>query len=38
MPHNESYPGDTEPVNTHEYQEAVRLARTVVEWVQQLLQ
>jgi HEPN domain-containing protein len=31
------YPGDTEPVDSVEYQQAVRLARIVLEWVQQLL-
>ena len=32
------YPGETEPVNMDEYQQAVHLAHTVLEWVQQLLQ
>ena len=32
------YPGDTEPVNIDEYKQAICLARTVLEWVQQLLQ
>ena len=31
------YPGDTEPVDSDEYQQAVRLAHAVLEWVQQLL-
>ncbi len=32
------YPGDTEPVDTDEYIEAIRLANAVLKWVQQLLQ
>ena len=32
------YPGDTEPVNIDEYKQAICLARTVLEWVQQPLQ
>ena len=32
------YPGDVEPVSMEEYEQAVHLAHTVLEWVQQQLQ
>lgn len=32
------YPGDVEPVSMEEYEQAVHIASTVLEWVQQLLQ
>ncbi|MCP4452385.1 MAG: HEPN domain-containing protein [Planctomycetes bacterium] len=32
------YPGDTEPVDGDEYNQAIRLAEGVTDWVQQLLQ
>ena len=32
------YPGDTEPVDMQGYQQAIRLAESVIDWVQQLLQ
>jgi HEPN domain-containing protein len=32
------YPGDLEPVDEEEYQEAIRLAETVLSWVEQAIQ
>jgi HEPN domain-containing protein len=32
------YPGDVEPVSMEEYEQAVHIANTVLEWVERLLQ
>lgn len=32
------YPGDLEPVDNEEYQEAIRLAETVLSWAEQTIQ
>lgn len=32
------YPGDTEPVTLSEYEQALRLAETVLAWVRQIVE